>query len=76
MKYRWLKKTQTKEDIEALTGKKVLRIISGELDTDDPDVKEWGIEIEFDGEVNPTKLEKLDKELGHKFKPHKKVKEE
>lgn len=60
MKYRWLTKSLTREDIEAITGKKVLRITSGDLETADPDVTEKGIEIEFEEEVPETKLKSID----------------
>ena len=64
MKARWLDKKLTREDIEAMTGKKVIGdIITGELDTDDPEVKEKGIEIEFEGDVAGGSLKTLNEHL-------------
>jgi len=69
IKHRWVNEPITKESIEALTGRKVLRITSGELDTNDPEVKEKGIEIEFDEDPALEKLEEIDEKLRGKFVP-------
>jgi len=60
MKHRWLTKPLTKEDIEAITGKKVKRITSGDLETEVEGETEKGIEIEFEGDIPENKLEELD----------------
>ncbi len=63
MKIRYIDKKLTKEDIEAMTGKKVKRIIRGVLDTADPEVKEKGVEIEFDKSPTVAVLTGLDKQF-------------
>ncbi len=65
MKVRYIEEKLTKEAIEALTGKKVGRIKTGELDTADPDIKERGVEIEFDVIPLPAKLTGLDNLLAN-----------
>lgn len=62
MKHRWVKQPITKDSIEKLLGKKIKKLTVGQIDNGEGETVN-GIEIEVDGDLTATDLEKLDQKL-------------